>query len=198
MTKMFKNSKGFAVVEGLLLLIIVAILIGTMVYVYKSNKNTTNDLNNVNSSQVNQSPSKVTTKKYVTIKEWGVRMPYSGNIDFTYKIDNSSGVSVAGFSSKQLASVSPDCAGYIGGGSIVRYKPNDKIATQEAPDSNTFVPAKEYAKIYKDTGYANGYYYVFFHAQDICPGKANAETVQSQVNDALKGLVPKIEVAPGY
>lgn len=188
-------SKGFAVIETMLFFLIAAILIGTVYYVYRSNKNTSDSLKNVGSNELNvkkpknSETSAASAQNYISIKEWGVRAPYSGSLTLNYKVD--SGEQAARFASKELTAADPECNLEIGGGEIARFAPSDKIIL---PGDSTGPTAEEYAKTNKDYYHVGGYYYTYIHDQAACSDNAKAAGLQSQTSDAVKDLVPKLEL----
>ena len=91
---MLRNQKGFTTVEGLLILVIVAIIGGTGYYVYHSQKQTDKTLDsaaNTSQSAVNQKTTAAKTTQaastgYLVIKEWGVKFKEdSSSTDAYYK-----------------------------------------------------------------------------------------------------------------
>lgn len=89
-----KNQKGFSAVEGLLILIIVAIVGGTGYFVVNAQKKTNTNLDNA--AQSSQSVAKrsksspTASQKYLEIKEWGVKIPLSSaDSGVYYKLDPS-------------------------------------------------------------------------------------------------------------
>lgn len=49
---MLKDSKGYAIVEGFLLIVILVLLVGTVLFVYKSNKTTSENLERLGNGTV--------------------------------------------------------------------------------------------------------------------------------------------------
>jgi Tfp pilus assembly protein PilV len=89
---MSKKQKGFSVIEGLLILVIVGILGGVGYYVWNSSKASPEDSSTLNTNNTATSPSNTSNpapveKKYLTIKEWGVKFTLSsGILDASYTI----------------------------------------------------------------------------------------------------------------
>ena len=134
----------------------------------------------------------------MTIKEWGIRAPYDGPLTLEYKVGTDvNGVSSADFTSKQLLDANKGCSEF--GGGIIRYAPNDKVG--EDPNSKS-PTATEFFKTEDKSSYAyiNGYYYIFKHDQSLCSAINSASDpaagIQSQTNDAVKSLIPKLVVIP--
>ncbi len=76
------NNKGFGVVEGLLALVIVGIVSGTILYVYNANKKVNNGSDGTTITQTEkqasespaQKPAQDLNKGYVVVKEWSIRI----------------------------------------------------------------------------------------------------------------------------
>src|SRR5206468_3983122 len=129
-----------------------------------------------------------------TIKEWGVRAPYSGSLKLSYKISSDGRSST--FSSDQLTALSSDCIGR--GGWIDRWASTDRVS-EGPPDANT--PTAEQAFAGKDPAtvpYAHigNYYYSFHHDQAACGNLTTTVALQSQTNNAVKALVPNLQSIP--
>ncbi len=135
-----------------------------------------------------------TTTQYLTIKEWGVRAPYSGSLKLSDTM--SSDRRTATFSSEQLTALSSACTGR--GGFIIRWASTDQVS-EGPPDANT--PTAEQAFADKDPStvpYAHigNYYYTFAHDQAACGDLTTTAALQSQTNDAVKALVPNLQAVP--
>lgn len=76
------NSKGFGVVEGLLIVIIVGLICGAGYYVYKANKNTNESLHNTGNSEAIRSEAQEETDMDPTV---GWKTYTSSNPKFSFK-----------------------------------------------------------------------------------------------------------------
>jgi Tfp pilus assembly protein PilE len=91
---MFKNQKGFSVVEGLLVFVIIGIIGGVGYYVYQSQQETKKSQDNSNKSslEIDAEKKEDTTpvaKKYFEIKELGVKFEQPDSLkDLYYHIGN--------------------------------------------------------------------------------------------------------------
>jgi hypothetical protein len=187
------GQKGFAAVETLLILVVIAIIGGTGYYVYHS-YNKSND--NLNTAQTNANsatpPKKKDSTKYLTITEWNIRAPITGTMELQYTLMNND--TQADFTSKQLLDKDAACtAGF--GGTISRYAP-DENASADGTGNET---AKERAaKADKSTyAYVGGNYYFFDHSQAGCGDDvAKTKDAQQQTNDAVKALISKLQAVP--
>lgn len=196
---MNKTQKGFAVLESLLILVIIAIIGGTGYYVWHSKAQTDKNLDNAsNSSQSlvtqntksksNKAAVPATATKYLTIKEWGIRIPYNGEDTFSYHIDPSN-PGLASIISADL-SKNYDCTA-SGAGMIIQFAPSD--GSSPSGDGPT---VKEYEAQHPGTYKIIGdNYYLITHDQSSCSGSVTADA-QNQANQTVIALQPKIEAIP--
>lgn len=196
------TKKGFTIVPVLLMILILAIVGGTGYYVYHANKNTKETLDAATKSA--QSTPKKTTKKkttsaavkYLTIKEWGVRAPYSGKLTLEYSVGANSKQPYMQFSSAELDAKDPQCkssADY--GGAITRYKSTDHVLTED--DSDTGQTSAEAVTTSKSLAYSHigDYYYFYSQPQADCanPDKDDGSTqiqTENDVKQIAKDLQP--------
>ncbi|MGH7241764.1 MAG: hypothetical protein ACREGB_05700 [Candidatus Saccharimonadales bacterium] len=191
------NQSGFAAIEILLVLILLAILGFTGFYVYNAQHNSDKSLN-----AANKAASKIATVKkptangkdgpglgdsqqYLTIKEWGIRAPYSGSLHLTYKIESLGGeagdpqVYAAAFTSTELGD-SQACE--AGGGTIERASADtvlDEAGTTGATASK-FYPVKQ----------IGSYYYVYRHPQAQC---SDDSATNQQTATEVSALVANLQ-----
>ena len=188
-----KNQKGFAVLEGLLILVIVGILAGTGWYVVNAKRNADKALG----STTNYSAPKTTrtikdsAPKTMTIKEWGVQATYSGDQTLQYDVVNQNGNSWAYVSSTEL--VAKGCSVDGGAaGAINRYKFDQQIPSPGGENSGTPVQLiasgalTEYAKV-------GDYYYYFEHGQAACSMNQDTINLQGDASAILRALVPNFK-----
>src|SRR6266567_2173654 len=86
MGKLPKREAGFSIVELLLLAAIVALIGAAGWYAYKHHQKTTVVSVTTSSTKTSTTTHSQPTTNYLTIKEWGVRTPYSGTDTLTYSI----------------------------------------------------------------------------------------------------------------
>lgn len=194
-----EHQSGFSTTIVLLLVLIVTALAATSLVVYQHQKSssakssaatgttqTTTQPQNSTTAQPAQ-----TTTQYFTIKEWGVRAPYSGNLKLSYTM--SPGNQTATFSSDQLTALSSDCTNR--GGSILRWASTDQVSNgpvdASTPTATNYFAGKDPSTF----GYAHigNYYYMFVHDQAACGDLTSTTAVQSQTNNAVKALVPTLQ-----
>lgn len=196
-----ERQSGFGTTVILLVVLVVALVAVSGVVLYQHHKSSTKDAAATNSHQTTgqqvgttgTQPTQTQATTYLTIKEWGVRVPYSGSLKLSYTMSTDS--RTATFSSEQLTALSSDCNGR--GGSIVRWASTDKVS-EGTPDANT--PTAEQAFAGKDPSavpYAHigNFYFTFAHDQAACGDPTTTAALQSQTNNAVKALVPNLQVA---
>lgn len=188
------NQKGFAAVEALLIVIILAIIGGTGYYVYRANSNTTDTQN---AAQTAANSAVAHKAKFVTIKEWDVRAPYGGKLQLTYTIKDQGDVSTALFTSSELNKQGEMCASEADfGGVITKYAGDTKFVT--ADGTTTDQTASAYAATLDKSDYAHvGNDYFFYSSpQAACADSKDGQKIQTQTQTAVKNLLPKLETAP--
>jgi len=186
MKKNKRFQQGFGLIEALLLVIAVALVIFVGYYVWHTQKQTNTTLNNATVTSQKTIPAKP-SQKYLTITEWGVRMPYAGSDTYTYTFDSAAGPDLIKVVSKQMSEKYGCTDG--GGGTIARLKPTDMI---DAAGDLTSLYAVDHPHT---LGYVKGYYYSFGHDQDACSDSVLL-SAQNQANDAIKSDVPKMQSIP--
>lgn len=169
------NQSGFGAIEAILIVVIVAIIGGTGYYVYHANKQTDKAANNASSSNIESSKTQATsskttapanTPKYLTIKEWGIRAPYSGSDSFSYIISTNNTATVI----SQKLKTKYGCTD-MGAGMIQRLNPNESTSADV---------------------HIGNYYYKFVHDQATCSETVKASQ-QNEANNTVKSIVPKLE-----
>lgn len=195
---MKKTQTGFAVLEGLLILVIVAIIGGTGYYVWHSKSQTDKNLDNASST--NQvTPTKDSTKKTNTnvavsgnsidIKEWGVKASYSENSTLIYKITSQGNGVWAQLSSKEMYDMDPDCdASSQMAGIIVRQKTGSDLANPDGSDSGETIDSAVKdgtVSLYSKVG---DYYYWYQSPQAACGDidPSIQTTAKAAAQDAVK------------
>jgi hypothetical protein len=200
MAKFSKNESGFSIVELVMALVILALIgtVGWLVY-NKDHKLTANPVA-VTAKSAKSASVIPAAPAYFTIKEWGVRAPYSGKADVVYSIfadDPSS----AWLSSQQLAAIDPNCevkpnsgnVGYVG-----RYLPTGDIPTTDghAETAQAFVTqdltdgsSLSYSKV-------GQYYYIYWTGQQGCTTNPAYDTTVNQVIGELGNLVKGFQAVP--
>jgi type II secretory pathway pseudopilin PulG len=189
------RQSGFGVVEVLAVIAVVAVLGASGWFVYQHNQpKKTEAAQNTGQTTIRQTtkPTPTPTTNYISIPEWGVRAPYSGNLKLKYTM--SSDGTGASFSSDELTALSNKCAD--NGGGIVRWSQDDtssRPAYESNQEADNYLSGKPSTSTYAHIGQ---YYYGFVHSQSGCGDINSTATLQSQTNDAVKALVPNLEKIP--
>lgn len=130
-----------------------------------------------------------TATQYVDITQWGVKAPYSESPKLSYTLSSDS--KTATFSSDQLTALNSDCVGRAG--SIMRWASTDKVtnlpADPSAPTATTYFASAD-PSTYSHVG---NYYYTFQNDMAACGNPDVTGSAQSQANNAVKALVPKLQ-----
>lgn len=181
MIKTTRYQKGFTVVEGLLIFVIVGVIGGVGWYVVNS-KNKTNKTSNQISTPAPQPVSSVTSDiNYLAIKEWGIKLKLTETIkNATYNIlDNK-----AWLSTKEL-DTNAECISYYKGGpgtsfqAIVQYSSTD-VAPDESPTASETTVAQNAKQNPGKYVVIGGKYYFFLHG--------NGAACEAQTTDQYKAF----------
>jgi len=169
--KAHKNQRGFTIVEAAVAFVVVSILGFTGYFVYHSRQATTNTLAEANKSS--QAPADST--RYLTIKEWGVKIPLSAQTaNITYSIKNASDVPYA-----QLALPSA-CADI---GHVLRFTADTPGLSGQDKMVDDFPGAKPLAR----------YYYGFSGPQGACTADGAAQAKVNATRQLLAGAVSHVK-----
>lgn len=192
------TNSGFAVIELFLVLILLAILGFTGLYVVHARNNSNKTLDAAKSTantSTATTPKKTATatsttaptskQKYLTITEWGVKIPYGTDYTFSYSLTGA----YAGVTTDQLLAADTNCsAAQAALGLIQRATANDAVEE----DGTTAAQAAA-------AGVANAhigqYYYFYSSPQSACSDNSSTRTMQTAGQTELKALVPLTESA---
>jgi hypothetical protein len=180
-----KNS-GFAAIEGLLILIIFAVIGGVGWYVIHTKHQTDKILSQANKISLQVPVKKTGQQRYFTIKEWGVKGPESASFRLQYKIVNFAGIPEAEFTSTELLKAGgSDCEAR--GGTISQYDGADSTGLNTINPNETVEQAAQNGHI---TYYAlvNDKYYVYHSPQSACADPKKIQTLQTDTNGAVRAL----------
>jgi hypothetical protein len=183
------NSSGFSAVEAVLIIIVLGIVGGTGLYVYKQNTTKQTVSNStpspkpaVKTEKTTESKTETTPPapsiKYLEIKEWGVKMELSKGIEDAYygkypKFDSNIAY---GLGLKSYTALSADCAPErITLGWLVRQ-------TTATHDANLADQQKNGVRMGNDVypQKVGDYYYSYNHPQSGCADSTNPETAKYQ------------------
>jgi len=188
---MKKTQSGFALVEGLLIILILAIIGFGGYYVWHAQKDTnkTLDTATATSNKTAQAVSNNSiSQKYLTIPEWGVKGPYQSDVDLTYKLTSDDvGEVWAQISSKQLKEAAPQCDEESQmGGIIVRIHKGEDLRGPAGQDTGQTVDAAVGSQVLTEFSLVGDYYYYFEHPQAACSTSQKATDIQGSTLDAVK------------
>lgn len=183
-----KLQAGFAVVEVIVILVVV-VAIGGAGYVVHNRVNNSKPVNNQPSSQqAKKTPAnkateekgvQATTQVFLTIKEWGVKIPLNDKIAdayYTYKVDQSGNYdSFVSLGSSSLTALDARCAAdKIGVSSIFRETTAQHSTNVQRSASGV-----------QETGTIKigAYYYGYIQANAACGEDINAQASLKQAAD---------------
>jgi prepilin-type N-terminal cleavage/methylation domain-containing protein len=189
MARKHKQS-GFTVIEVLLVLILIAIVGFAGYYVWHSQKDTDNAKNVANkSSQTTSNATKPAASKsdqqFLTIKEWGVKLPLNADLAGAYYIRQAGLPNVAYLSVTSYKGT--NCAAdQTSLGAINRF-----TASNKDDDGNTMV--SDFPTAVK----VGSYYYVYQHPQAGCDGQTSNSTANFDASAAAtaSGLMTEFKSA---
>ncbi len=189
---MKRHTNGFTIVEVVIVVIIVIAIGGLGWYVWQANNKKSTTTNTPSSSTTQSTSTGLTNNtKYLTIAEWNVRAPYSGNQEFNYTIQDyaESGDSVTFLNTKELQDAG--CTSPGAGGRIYRYGADKEVARSDG--SMTGKTGDEYFQNWANDSSApvkkiGNYYYLFQNDFQQCSNDS-AIALQTRVSEELKVLV---------
>ena len=202
--KVTKDSQGFAALEAILVIIILAIVGFTGWFVVHSQKATDKTLASTGNSSTPKAAPKTTTvtskdtQKYLEIKEWGIKFPLSSAIETAVYSSGqfSSGPSSAtgGSAKLGLTSLGSDCGDSSGAplGEYVEFTQsdvNEENVSQVVGGSSLHDLMKTAVKVPGSDGGYGGYYIAYIHPQQGCDDNTAALTAATAAfNQALKSM----------
>ncbi|HWT55788.1 MAG TPA: hypothetical protein VN031_02005 [Candidatus Microsaccharimonas sp.] len=190
------SQSGFTIVETLLVLILLAILGFTGFYVYNAQHDASKSLDaaskTVNSASTAQSQKKADSTssqsnvKYLDIKEWGVKFPYTSTDTLSYVLHTDAPTKFAAIVSANEATNFPGCSTW-GAGSIDRGFATDGYYDTTIADEYRQNPGA-FTKL-------GDYYYYYGHDQAACAQNPTAAAAEAQgsASDLVKAIVPKVQ-----
>lgn len=191
MNKLKKNKSGFGAI-GLTLIIVIVALIGVVGWmVYKDYHKKVAPTYTAKTTDASTQLSPNSPKKYLTIKEWGVRAAYTSNYNLTYTLRSGSdntGSSWADVSATELVNIDKNCA-LNGVGSVSRLAPS----YVPDPGPNTIQQIAPHPDQYAHIG---GYYYSAERGRAPCSDKPDATALQVKLYDIMNAIGPHIEAIP--
>lgn len=201
---MKNNQKGFGVVEGLLIIVIVGLLGFVGWYVWHSKQSTDNTYNaatSANSTSTSPTNSATPKEQALVVAEWGVKVPTTSvTNDLSYSLSNlNTMVNAKGsFRTKQLDSLWPNCT--TNSVIMLRGQASDtypSIGSSQASfkeqydslQSSTDVDWTHTVKPKK----IGDYYYIQAQPGAVCSSKSNGDPQENKIIQDIKDALNKIE-----
>ena len=191
MKKLKRNELGFSLIEGLLIILILAVISFGGYYVYR-----TQHKSSVASTISTKTTTPPTTKtKYLTITQWGIRAPYVSSDTLSYALNNEEGAIII----SENMSNNYGCTGTnnlpAGAGLISRNLATATLGVGTTPTSTYTQLASSDPKEYKLIG---NYVYGFGHDQAACQANTttSGEAAQTTTENLTESLIPKLETVP--
>lgn len=206
------NQQGFAVVEAILIVVILAIAGGTGYFVYHSNKKATSTYNAASKSASSTvakgtkggkggkggpdtGPAK--TEIFI-IHEWGVSAaiptPPKDAALIQYQFMADSKPQSALFTTQELIDADPACsADHAPGGLIARGGGGDPFLLSDGTSSGKTVKEELATGGFKPYKQVGGYYYWYVHAQSGCGDIAKTGQLQTAASNEVKQIVTHLQ-----
>jgi Tfp pilus assembly protein PilV len=198
------NQKGFAAIEAVLIVVILAIIGGTGYYVYQANNKSTETQNAAQLAaqsavkHTKKSPAKTASQAFV-ISEWSVEaVNASKDVTPQYKIVTQTNQQWADFSSAELTAADPTNCGVNqqAGGTISRAKAQDHLYTDGGDDTGKTIQQAVADGSLKNYKKVSDYYYWYEPGQADCSSSDTTIALQTKTRDAIKAMVSKLEAVP--
>lgn len=186
-------QKGFAALETILIIIILAIIGFTGWYVWHSSEQAKDTYSSAShTAQSHSATTEKTTQKYLTIKQWDVKVPLSSGIADAYYLYKSGNDTA--YLSKAIYEGTNCAADQTTLGAIVRFTADQKDSLNDGTMLSEHTDA---VKI-------GDYYYFYMHPQAACDGGStnsmadfndNKANVAGQQMQDFRQAVSKITVS---
>ncbi|HVS58961.1 MAG TPA: hypothetical protein VHD60_04500 [Candidatus Saccharimonadales bacterium] len=172
MKRTSSSEHGFAAVETILIIIILAIIGLTGWYVWHSKQNADKTLNTASQTTKNDTVAPQTS--YLTVKEWSVKIPLSTDIKDAYYVYNQQNDTV--YLSKDSYKGTNCAADQTTLGALGRFTADQKDAMN----------GQLMTSLYPNAVKIGTYYYYYVHPQAACDG---AKTDSTATFDSAKASV---------
>lgn len=197
MNKLSRNQKGFTAVEGLLIILILAVIGFGGYYVYHTNQKTKSAVSNTpTASRQTKATSKQPAQKYITISAWGVRVPYSDSDTLSVSgqtCDQPGDTVLTGCSvdvnSQNLASALGNCQSTRATDKVGYFYRIDNNDNYQETDGSGFTPIAQRAAANPGQYTQIGSYYYAFAEIGASWGGQGAVSINTSTN-ALADTVP--------
>ena len=200
------KQKGFAVLESLLIIVIIAVIGGIGWYALHTKHQTDKILSQadkisqstpVNQSKQTSTSSPTSSKKPLNIKEWGVQSQYSSPVDIIYTIKTDDiGEVWAQISSSQLTAADSECDTTSQlGGIIVRIKAGENLRGPAGQDTGQSVEAAISSGVLSEYSHVGDYYYYFQRPEATCGTTQQTSNLQDETLSAAKAVAKNFQAS---
>lgn len=212
MGKKLEVAPGFALIEALVMILVLAVIGFGGYYIWNSRHPVA--VKKASSTVATTSPTQTAPRKaapadpnqgYFVIKDWGIRAKYAGDLTLDYTIPtNNTSTNQSGqsyqylyLSSAQLDASNPLCVGGGYGGALERYAATSEFLMGDG-NIDSGKTAAQYAATLPASGYGHvgNYYYFEISPQGACGESAASQNFQSQTRAAFMKLLPNFEAVP--
>jgi cytoskeletal protein RodZ len=195
-----KNQLGFSTLVVVLVIAVVAVLAVSGVVVYQHHKSSSTKTSTKNSAATspNQTTSQptsttttqpaTTTTQYLTITQWGVKIPLSSSINDAYYVVNTSAKPDASGQPYQmlLGFKSLDSSGCAASNNVAPV-----LLARGSPSTPDAVTGKPISQTYPGVTIGNYFYgYSLLTGNKACSSHVNFQTLDAEMTTAIKGTVP--------
>ena len=194
------KQSGFSAVEVLLVFLVVAVLAVTGLVVYQhhkpgSAKNSAAASNNQTTTQpksITTTQPAQTTTQYLTITEWGVKMPLSSGISDAYYVVSTSSKGTDGLPNNMFLGLksldSSGCAASSNASNAAPVMLFRATTTEVDPVSGKLVSQET-----PGVTIGNYFYGYSLNKNQTCKNDATFQSLNTAMNTAVKGIVPATE-----
>jgi len=195
-----EGQSGFSIIEVSLIVLIIAALAATGFIVYQRHKlsnakNSTTESQTQATTQQQGSTTKQTQQaatKYLTVKEWGIRLPLSSAINDAYYVVSVSNKGDDGKPNKVFLGLpSLDSTGCIAAGSNTGQNTAIAAIFKVLPTDTDVVSGKAFDQLYPGVTIGNYFYaYQSLNTSSTCKAsQTSIQSAQSAFATAEKGIV---------
>jgi hypothetical protein len=187
---MYKSQKSFAVLEGFLILVIIAVISGIGWYAIHTKHQTDKILSQADRiSQdtplsTKKSESTSTSQKYLNINEWGVRIPLTDTIKDAYYTPVERGSSYYNLRVHSLDSEANCTNSDLSVAAIERATTAEYQQSQNSERASNNIP--------QNSSKIGDYYYYIIHAQYDCSQSVSNDGLVVSVEKAFTDQTPNI------
>jgi Flp pilus assembly protein TadG len=193
MSTPLKSQEGFGAIEAMLILIILLLVGFIGFYVLHSSNVANKTLDSSTKANVSTSAdstvSSANGQKYLTISEWGIKVPYNESYTFTYStaFDSNDPSSVIGLSTDQLVAADSACSAQNGAIGAIQRATADTPVLDDGTTAAQVAADKSGSYSFAHIG---NYYYIFSGPQDGCSDNSSENLAQGVAEGQLSKDLP--------